>query len=325
MNMIKVVALSQKDVYKKWKIILRQYGIMLAFGVLVIIMASLSESFLTISNIMNVILQSSTMGIVAVGATLVIIGGEFDLSVGAVVGFGAALAVGISNQTTIAFAVMVVLLVGAFIGLVNGLIITKLYVNSFLATLGMQLVIRGSMLIYGKGFPVGIEKKAYLIFGQGKLGFIPIPVIIFAGIAAFFSLFLSETTFGRHIYARGGNAEMTRRRGINTDFCCIIAFVISGILSALAGIVLSSRCNVAHPSLGQGYALDVIAAIAIGGTSIRGGEGSILRTVVGILILALISNGLDLLGVNMYFKYCVKGGIIVAAVGFDTYSKMHQI
>ena len=304
---------------------LSRYSIILGFLALFIFLSIYSDRFLTVGNMINIIRQSSIIGIIACGMTFIIISGNFDLSVGSICGFAGAIAVYTSNNHSIWLAVIIAVAIGATIGLANGLLVTKLFMSSFIVTLGTMVITRGMLLIFSGGYPFSGIKKEFLFFGQGYLGAIPVPILAFFIVIIATHIVLNNIKFGKYIYAIGGNIEASQLSGIPIDFHRIIAFVLNGALASLAGIIVASRVNIASPVAGTNYELDAIAAVVIGGTSIRGGEGSIPRTVVGVLLMTILSNGFNMLNVNIYMQYLFKGVIIIGAVGFDTYSRHRKL
>jgi len=317
--------ISQGIRYKIKNMELSRYSIILGFLALFIFLSIYSDRFLTVGNMVNVIRQSSIIGIIACGMTFIIVSGNFDLSVGSVCGFVGAVAVSLSNNHSIWLAVIASIAIGAAIGLTNGLLVTKLFMSSFIVTLGTMVITRGMLYIYSNGYPIRGVKKDFLFFGQGYLGSLPVPILIFLIVIIFTHIVLNNTKFGKYIYAIGGNIEASQLSGIFINFYRIIAFVLSGALAALSGIVLASRINLASPLGGTNYELDAIAAVVIGGTSILGGEGSIPRTVVGVFLLTILNNGFNMLNVSIYMQYLFKGIIIIGAVGFDTYSRHRRL
>uniref|UniRef100_UPI00286E60BF ABC transporter permease n=1 Tax=Deinococcus sp. TaxID=47478 RepID=UPI00286E60BF len=214
-------------------------------------------------------------------------------------------------------AVMAGLGTGAALGMVNGLLVSRFGVPPFVATLGMLSVARGLTFIYTDGTPIPNLSPAFRTIGQGFVGPIPVPVFIFAGVALLFWWVLKYTTFGRYIYAVGGNERSARTSGVNTRGVLFGAYIIAGSLAGLAGLILTARTTSALPQAGVSYELDAIAAVVIGGTSLSGGTGSVLGTVIGALIIGVINNGLDLLGVSSYYQQVIKGVIIITAVLLD--------
>jgi len=317
--------INQKIRYKIKHMELSRYSIILGFLALFIFLSIYSDRFLTVGNMVNVIRQSSIIGIIACGMTFIIVSGNFDLSVGSICGFVGAVAVSLSNNHSLWLAVIASIAIGAAIGLANGLLVTRLFMSSFIVTLGTMVITRGMLYIYSNGYPIRGVNKDFLFFGQGYLGSLPVPILIFLIVIIVTHIVLNNTKFGKYIYAIGGNIEASQLSGIFINFYRIIAFVLSGALAALSGIVLASRVNLASPLGGSNYELDAIAAVVIGGTSIMGGEGSIPRTVVGVFLLTILNNGFNMLNVSIYMQYLFKGIIIIGAVGFDTYSRHRRL
>ena len=310
---------TSENNFKKPGAFLSKYGIYFAFLLLTGILAIVSPPFLTPSNIINILRQISVNGIIAVGMTLVIITAGIDLSVGSVVALSAVIATSYAHpgEYPLIVPLMLGLLAGLACGTVNGLLIAKKKLAPFIVTLGMMTAARGIGLVYTSGQPVSNLSDSYDQIGGGYFIGIPLPVIIFLAVALCGAFLLRYTRFGRYVYAVGGNELAAKVSGINTDRIIITVYALTGALSGLAGIVLSSRIMSASPSLGQGYELDAIAAVVIGGTSLSGGVGTIAGTVVGALIIGVMNNGLDMLNVSSYWQLIVKGLIIVLAVFLD--------
>ena len=318
---------------------LRKYGIVFIFMAMFIGMWFLSDAFLQPRNLLNIVRQISVMGLIAIGVTVVIITTGIDLSSGSVLALSAVAAASLAQRTDwdgakypgldlpIIVPIIVALIIGAFCGSINGWLIARFKIPPFIATLGMMTIARGFALIYSDR-PVSGLTDAYNFIGQGEflkllpipdqppLG-IPIPVIILAVVAIGTHIMLNNTRFGRHIYAVGGNEQAARISGLNVGRIKIGVYMFAGLLSGLAGVVLSSRIGSGQPGLGVGYELDAIAAAVIGGTSLSGGIGTIWGTIVGALIIGVLNNGLDLLNVSAYWQTIVKGSIIVVAVIID--------
>jgi putative xylitol transport system permease protein len=300
---------------------LQQYGIILAFVVLCVILAFSNEYFLTPKNILNVVRQTSINGILALGMTLVILTGGIDLSVGstlALAGIVAASMVRGLHAENAALAAAAGLAVGAGVGLVNGLLVARLAVPPFVATLGMLSIGRGLTYIYSNGMPIPNLSKNFLWIGQGDITGIPIPIFFFLGVFVVLWVVLNKTTYGRYIYAVGGNEKGAKTAGIATKAIIVSVYVLCGIFAALAGLILTARTTSGLPQAGVSYELDAIAAVVIGGTSLSGGVGTIQGTLIGALIIGVINNGLDLLGVSSFYQQVVKGVIIIIAVLLDT-------
>jgi len=294
-------------------------GVYLGLIILIIISAILSPVFLTPTNIFNTLRQASAIGIVSIGATLVILNGGIDLSVGQILSLAACMTTGMmagKNGMTIQ-ALIAVMIMGLLFGFFNGIIITKRRVEPFIITLGISTVIQGIVLLYTKGAPVGQISPDLTFLGKGYLWVIPVPVIVFAVIFAVASVILHRTVFGRYIYSIGGNAEASRLSGIKVDRNKIYVYMLSGLFAAIAGIVLAARVSVGDPYIGRGFELDSIAAAVIGGTSMAGGVGGLGGTVAGVLIITIMNNMLNLLNVSPFVQQIVKGVIILAAVVFQ--------
>jgi len=293
-----------------------QYGIFVAFLLLIVLMAVLSPAFLKLTNITNILRQTSINGIVAVGMTFVIITGGIDLSVGSVLALAAVVATSFAHPGDYPLIVPIIagLITGAVCGLINGFIIARRKIAPFIVTLGMMTIARGAALVYTNGRPVIELSDAYNKIGGSNFLGIPIAVIVFVMIILLGWFALSKTVFGRHVYATGGNETAARLSGIFTGRVIVWVYVIAGLLAGLAGIVLSSRVMSGSPATGQAYELDAIAAVVIGGTRLTGGVGTIMGTIIGVLIIGVMNNGLDLLSVSSYWQLVVKGVIIIMAV-----------
>jgi len=296
-----------------------KYGIYLALLILCILLAILIPPFARPGNLLNILRQISTNGIVAVGMTFVILTGGIDLSTGSILALTSVLAASFAHPGEYPFIIplFIALAAGAACGAINGLLISKKKIPPFIATLGMMTAARGSALVYTNGRPVIGLDESYTAIGGGYIFHIPIPVIIFLLVALAGAFMLRYTRFGRHVYATGGNELAAKISGVRTDRKITAVYIIAGLLSGLAGIILSSRVMAGSPVGGAGYELDAIAATVIGGTSLKGGTGSITGTIVGALIIGVMNNGLDLSGVSSYWQQIVKGTIIVLAVMLD--------
>jgi len=287
--------------------------------VMVIVMSFLSDRFLTLPNMLNIFRQVSIMGIMAVGMTMVILAQGIDLSVGSILALSGAVTAGMmAGDTSIILSVLIGLAVGTGLGLFNGLMISKAKLPDFIVTLAMMSIARGLALVYTGGRPISGFDPAFRSIGGGRVGMIPIPVIIFAFILLIGYLVLNNTTFGRYIYAVGGNEKAARLAGINTDGIKIKVYAISGFLSAVSGVILTSRLNSAQPTAGVAYELDVIAMVVLGGTSLIGGKGTIGGTLIGALIIGVLNNSLNLLGVASFYQEVAKGLVILVAVLLDS-------
>ena len=303
-----------KETLKQIWSFLRKYPVFLGFVVLVIILSILSNRFLTVSNFINILRQVSVQAIIAFGMTLVIISGGIDLSVGSVFAFSAVVLASILKQGTLIGAILVSLGVGALFGLFNGFIIAKAKLQPFIVTLATMAIARSFTLLYTNGMPITGFMRSFRFIGRGVVFGIPVPVLIMFGVFFITWYILSQTKLGLYIYAIGGNEEATKLSGVKVDRYKMIVYTISGLFSAVSGIILTARLNSAQPIFGQGYELDAIAAVVLGGATLSGGKGNVLGTLFGALIMGVINNGLNLLNVSPFYQQAVKGGIILAAV-----------
>lgn len=298
--------------------IIRSYGIGIAFIIICTVMTALSPVFLTVTNVLNVIRQSSIFGIMAIGMTFVILTGGIDLSVGSILAVVGAISAGmLKGGMEVLPVVILALAIGISCGLANGVLITVGRIAPFVVTLGMMSVARSLTLIYTTGYPISGFVGAFRFIGGGDILAIPFPIVVFLLTVVIAWVILTQTRMGRYVYAIGGNEETVKLSGINADFYKTTVYVISGITAAISALILTSRLNSAEPMAGQGYELDVIAAVVIGGTSLNGGRGSVWGTLIGALLIGVINNGMNLLGIPPYFQLLVKGFIIIGAVLID--------
>jgi ribose/xylose/arabinose/galactoside ABC-type transport system permease subunit len=282
----------------------------------------LSPYFLTVSNLLNVLEQTAINAVIAVGMTFVIVSGGIDLSVGSMVAFsGVLLASALQAPLPVPAAIAAGLLAGALCGLVNGLLVTLGRLPPFIATLGMMSVARGAALVFTAGRPVSGFAAGFRTLATGRVLGIPAPVLVAATVYLLAHLLLTRTRFGRYVYAIGGNEEATRLSGVPVRFHKTMVYVLSGMMSALAAILLTARLNSAQPIAGIMYELDAIAATVIGGTSLLGGSGSLGGTLVGALIMGVLRNGLNLLGMPSLTQQIVIGVVIIVAVLVDSVLK----
>jgi len=296
----------------------RQFGTLIGLLGLVITLWILTPYFLTISNLLNVAQQTSINAIIAVGMTFVIITAGIDLSVGSIVAFsGVVLASALQAAIPLPIAILIGLAVGAFCGLVNGVLITYGRLPPFISTLGMMSVARGAALLYTGGRPISGFSSGFRYLATGEILHIPVPVIIMVLVYIIAHVVLTRTKLGRYAYAIGGNEEAAVLSGVNVKFYKAMVYGLSGMLSGLAAIILTARLNSAQPIAGMMYELDAIAATVIGGTSLMGGEGRIIGTLIGALIMGVLRNGLNLLGVSSFVQQTVIGSVIIIAVLMD--------
>jgi ribose transport system permease protein len=304
----------------------RRFGTVIGLLALCAVLWALTPHFLTVSNLLNIAQQTSINAIVAAGMTFVIVSGGIDLSVGSIVALaGVALGVMLQGGQSPFIAVPGAIAVGTGCGLLNGLLVSVGGLPPFIATLGMMSVARGTALVFTEGRPVSGFDEGFRWLATGTAGFVPAPVLVMLVVYAVAHLVLTRTTFGRYVYAIGGNEEATRLSGVAVRFHKTAIYGVSGALSAVAAIVLTARLNSAQPIAGMMYELDAIAATVIGGTSLSGGSGSLVGTLVGALIMGVLRNGLNLLGVSSFLQQIVIGGVIVGAVLVDTLLKRHRV
>jgi inositol transport system permease protein len=313
-----------------FKTIFRKYGIFLVFIAMLIVASILSPAFLSPTNLINVVRQMSVVGLIALGVTGVIVSAGIDLSSGSVVGLSAVVAASLAQLPDYAaayykglnlpvfVAVLAACAVGALVGLLNGSLVAKTRIPPFIATLGTLTTIRGLAYLYTSGRPVSDLTDDYNFIGQGDFLGIPVPILILVIMAIITHVLYSQTKFGKYIYAIGGNEQAARVSGINVSKYKMLMYVYAGLLSGLAGLVVSARIGSGQSGQGVGYELDAIAAAVIGGASLSaGGIGTVAGTIVGALIIGVLNNILDLTNVSAYWQQIVKGCIIVGAVIID--------
>lgn len=294
------------------------YRSVLIVMVICIIASILSKDFLTLNNLFNVIRQITVAGIIGCGMTFVILTGGIDLSVGSILGLSGVLAAGsLTSANNPLLAILIAVLVGALCGFLNGFWISYCAIPPFIATLGMMTLLRGIVLVYTKGSPISIKSDFYKFIGKGSILSVPLPIIILIIIYIAAFLILGKTAFGRSVYALGGNKEAARLSGINIKKVEWFVYTLTGILCGVAAVVLTARLGSAQSKTGEGIEMDAIAAVILGGTSLSGGSGYVLPTVIGAMIMGLIDNILTLMNVNPHATNIVKGIIILIAVIVD--------
>lgn len=306
------------------RIILFNEVILVGILALICLLVSIgSPKFLSSTNILNVLRDSSMDIIAAIGMTMLLITAEVDLSIGSLVAFVGVITMDVINKThNVALGVLAGLALGALTGLVNGLVRTKLKVNSLIGTIAMMMALRGGAYIYRVAAVQNYHGlDAFFQIGNGYLGFLPIPILLMAVLYLVFLFVVTRTVVGRRLYATGGNATAARISGINVDRLKIVTFITSSILTAVSGIILVSRMNSGQPNAGQNFEISVVAGVILGGTSLAGGEGSLIGTLIGVLILRVINNGIILLGWNQDLQIVVAGFVLILAVYFDNKRK----
>ena len=302
--------------------VLRNFALVFIIIAITIVMSFVSPVFMTSKNIINIIRQISINGIIAVGMTFVILTGGIDLSVGSVVAItsvivGSMLQGGSNWLVACIVALLIALVFGAF----NGFMIAYVGFQPFIATLATVTMGSGIALAYSDGKPFTISNESFLKIGQGYIGAIPIPIVLLVIVVAIGLIILKTTTFGRYVFAIGGNKNAAKLSGVRTRRVELMVYVISALCASLVGLILSARISSGQPTAGEGYELDAIAATAIGGTSMTGGVGSLTGTIFGFVLLGLMTNSMNLLNINSFYQEIVKGILIIIAVFLDMTSK----
>lgn len=294
---------------------LEQRGVYVALLLAILVSALMSPAFYKFSNILNVLRSASVLGVVSIGQTLVILGGGIDLSVGAVMG---TVAIAVSEITggkddSVAVAILACLAIGAAVGLLNGLLITKRNIPPFVCTLGMLIFVEGARFAWTRGIISGRPAPFVRVLAS-IIGPIPVPVVIMVIVAVIVALMLKKAPFGRQLYATGGNREAARFSGIDVERVSILTYVMCGFLAAIAGLILSGYIGYGDRYLGRGFDLDSIGAVVVGGTSFAGGRGGIGGTLAGVLLLTILFNIVFILNLQVHYQYFIKGGVIIGAV-----------
>lgn len=299
-----------------------RYGMVVVLVAMIVATSILDPTFLESRNLLNLLLQWAPVGLMAIGMTYVIIAGGFDLSVGGIYAGAAVLYAALARDgLPIPLCIAAVLLAGMLAGLLNGGIITRLDVNPFVATLGMGFVLRGMALVATAAAPIIVGGDAFQWIGAARVGDAPVPALLLLLALVVFGFVLSRTVYGRSIYAIGGADEAARLSGLRTRWLRASTYVLSGVMAALAGVIIAARLGSGQADIGTNIELDVITVVVVGGTALTGGEGAIWRTAVGIGILAVLGNAFDRLQVDPFWQLIIKGAIIVLAIAADSYSK----
>lgn len=301
------------------KSVLKDFGVLLGLIVMMSVFSILSEHFLTVDNLLTIALQTSVIGILAIAETYVIITSGIDLSVGSILAVaGVVTGKLMISGVSITLSILAGIGVGALCGLINGLVVSKLKIASFIATLGMMSIARGAAYVITGAMPVSGLPEKFFFIGGGTIGRIPVPVLEMFAFAIVFGFILKKTRFGRYVYCLGSNEEAAVLSGINVKNTKVWVYVISGSLAAFAGVMMASRLVSAQSTAGTGYELDAIAAAIIGGTSPAGGSGKIRETIIGAFIIGTLRNGLNIMNVNAFWQQIAIGVVIIFAVYADT-------
>lgn len=297
----------------------KEIGVIVPLAVLIIIFSCTSDIFLTTNNLLNITRQISIKGLLGIAMTFVIITGGIDLSVGSVIAFSSILTASAIKdyQLPVLAAVVIGIAVGTLTGLVNGILIAYVNMPAFITTMGTMTILRGLGYIYTQGYPIYDLPQGFRAIGQGNIGIIPVSAVILVVVAILAFMILSKTVFGRHIYAVGGNIEAARMAGIRVKRVQLYVYMISGFISGIAAVVQGARVGSGLPTIGQGFEMDAIASVVIGGAAMAGGSGTILGTLLGSLILGVLDNGLSLLNVDSYVMNVISGVVVILAVLID--------
>jgi len=337
---------AKEELLRKIRKFAGSYGIVVAFILLCVSVGVICQYrvakgewtenvFLTTDNFLLILYQISVNGILAVGMTLVVISGGIDLSVGSVLAFAGMLAASFATRMTgvtpwsgnyaLIAPILFALIAGAACGAFSGWIVARFRIQPFIATLGMLLTARGATMALTGGYPISSLSSRLRWFGTGRLWTIPIPIVMFAMVFAIAWVVLNKTVFGRYLYAVGGNERSARASGVGTNRIKIWAYAISGFLAGVAGLILTAKTGSGQTNAGSSYELDAIAAAVIGGTSLSGGVGKLSGTLFGALIMGVMNNSLDILGVESYYQLIIKGALILTAVIIDPARKTTEL
>ncbi len=300
---------------------LQTYAVLIMIVILMAVLTLMSDSFLTLQNLLNILNQNAPLAILAAAMTLVIIAGGFDLSVGAIFAMGAVASAWIALHFDPYVGLILSPIIGLVLGCVNGLVITLLRVHSFLATIATSLIFKGVAIVISDGRLIPVRMDAFTWLGRDKLGGVFVSIWVMTAFALLLGFILTRTALGRQILAVGGNAEAAVLSGIRADRVRIITFAIAGLAAGLAASIATSRVSMGQAAAGAGYELDAIAAVILGGTSIYGGAGAIWRSVAGVLLLALINNGFNILNADPFYRDLTTGLVILAAIGISAAGK----
>jgi ribose/xylose/arabinose/galactoside ABC-type transport system permease subunit len=301
--------------------LLQNYGLLLGMAFFSLAVAVMEPKFLQSNNVLNIMRQISVLGVVSVGMTIVIIGGYIDLSISGLVSLIAIVVIGLQHTLGSWMPIGIGLVLGAAAGLFNAMLILFVRAGNgeaLILTFGTQLLFQAAALIYSKGFSIKApENSGFRMIGQGRIGFLAVSIVIFISIALLLHFFMRKTRPGRSMYLIGGNKTAAVLCGIPVNFYVILMYVLTGLLSAAGAVILTSRTMSATPTMGTGYEMNAIMAVVIGGTSLKGGKGSIAKTIFGVILVGIMNNALNILGVNSYLQGVIQGPIIMLAILLD--------
>lgn len=290
--------------------------------ILFIVVSIAADSFLTPGNMANLLTQVGLYGVVALGMTFTIIGGDFDLGAGPMVSFASMLMALFLPRMAIPAAILLTLVIALVFGVVNGLLVAKAHIDSFIVTFGSMVILQGLALSLGEGRPISIDNEAFNQLGVASVGIVSLIFIVFIVLLVICHYVLQYTQLGRNIYAIGGNFEVAKASGINVNFYKASLFVFSAFCAAIGGVLMAARVNTGHPTIGDDMTMTVIAAVVIGGTSLAGGKGNIWRTLLGVFVMMFLANAFDAMVIQPYIQRVIKGGIIITVVAVDSYAKI---
>ena len=300
----------------------------IALIILMAVITIINSNFLTANNLLNLLLQVTSNALIAFGMTFVILTGGIDLSVGSILALSSALTAGLlGSGMPVTLAILISLILGFILGMMNGLLISYGKLAPFIVTLATMTIFRGATLVYTNGNPItkGLSDTFLFQFlGQGYIVGIPFPVIIMFIVFIVLYVLLHKTAFGKSVYAIGGNEKAAYISGVKLNKVKIIIYSISGIMASISGLIITSRLSSAQPTAGASYEMDAIAAVVLGGTSLSGGKGRILGTLIGALIIGVLNNGLNIIGVSAFWQQVVKGVVILIAVLIDRFKVVKQ-
>lgn len=300
----------------------------IALIILMAVITIINSNFLTANNLLNLLLQVTSNALIAFGMTFVILTGGIDLSVGSILALSSALTAGLlGSGMPVTLAILISLILGCILGMMNGLLISYGKLAPFIVTLATMTIFRGATLVYTNGNPItkGLSDTFLFQFlGQGYIVGIPFPVIIMFIVFIVLYVLLHKTAFGKSVYAIGGNEKAAYISGVKLNKVKIIIYSISGVMASISGLIITSRLSSAQPTAGASYEMDAIAAVVLGGTSLSGGKGRILGTLIGALIIGVLNNGLNIIGVSAFWQQVVKGVVILIAVLIDRFKVVKQ-